>query len=76
MATISCHSNQSSYPIGKKNSIIHSPGIQMLYVKFGKNRLLASEEMLFENVDDAQTDVRWMPAYITFISSPIILRLR
>ena len=39
METISCQSNQSSYPIGIKNTIIRSPGLQMLYVKFGKNRL-------------------------------------
>ena len=38
METISFHSNQSSYTIGTKNTIIRSPGLQMLYVKFGKNR--------------------------------------
>ena len=27
----------------------------MLYVKYGKNRLMASEEMLFENVDRRRT---------------------
>ena len=35
MATISCHSNQSSYPIGTKNNIIRSP----MPVKYGKHRL-------------------------------------
>ena len=55
MATVSCHSNQSSYPIEKKNNnnkkkkkkkkkknthtIIRFPDLQMLYVKFGKDRL-------------------------------------
>ena len=39
MATINCHSNQSSYPIGTKDTIICSPGLYMLYVKFGKNPL-------------------------------------
>ena len=39
MATISCYSNQSSYPIGTKNNSIRSPSLQMLYVKFGKNQL-------------------------------------
>ena len=34
----SCHSNQSSYPIGAKNNI-HSPYLHMLCVKYGKNRL-------------------------------------
>ena len=27
VTTISCHSNQSSYPIGTKNTIIRSPGL-------------------------------------------------
>ena len=39
METISCHSNQSSYLIGTKNNIIRSPYLQMLCVKYGKNRL-------------------------------------
>ena len=39
MATISCHGNQSSHPIGTKNIFIHSPGLKMLHVKFGGNRL-------------------------------------
>ena len=40
VATINCHSNQGSYPIEtKKNTNIRSPGIWMIYVKFGKNRL-------------------------------------
>ena len=41
----------------------------MLYVKYGENRLMASEEMLFENVGDG----RRMPAYT--ISSPMGLQL-
>ena len=39
MGTISCHSNQSSYPTGTKNTIIRSPDLLMLYVKYEKNRL-------------------------------------
>ena len=38
MGTISCHSNQSSYPIGTKNTTFRSPYLLMLYVKYGKNR--------------------------------------
>ena len=38
MANISCHSYQSCYPIGTKNTIIHSPGLLMIYVKFVKNQ--------------------------------------
>ena len=56
MGTISCHSNQSSYPTGTKNTIIRSPDLYMLYVKYEKNWLLCSEEMLFENVDGRTTD--------------------
>ena len=51
MGTISCHSNQSSYPIGTKNTTFSSPYLKMLYVKYEKNRPTASEEMSFENVD-------------------------
>ena len=39
MEAISCHSNQSSNPIGTKNNIIRSPYLKMLRVKYGKNRL-------------------------------------
>ena len=52
MATGSCHSNRSSYPIATKNTTVRFPGLYMLHVKFGQNR----EEMLFENVDRRRTD--------------------
>ena len=39
MATVRCHSNQTSYPTGTKNKLICSPGLMKLYVKFGKNQL-------------------------------------
>ena len=54
MATKSCHSNLilSSYPVGTKNNIVRFPCLEMLFVKYGKNWLMASEEMSFENVDD------------------------
>ena len=42
MANLSCHSNQSSYLIGTKNTIIRSPCLQMLCVKYGKNLLHGS----------------------------------
>ena len=41
MGTISCYSNQSSYPTGTKNTIIRSPDLKMLYVKYEENRLLS-----------------------------------
>ena len=37
MGTISCHSNQSSYPIGIENTTFRSPYLEMLYVKYEKN---------------------------------------
>ena len=40
MGTIRCQSNQSSYPTYTKNTIIRSPDLWMLYVKYEKNRLL------------------------------------
>ena len=63
MATISCDSNQSSYSIGIKNAVIRSPGLKLLYVKFGKNRFMASKEMSFGNVDrqTTTTDNRFPP---------------
>ena len=52
MGTISCHSNQSSYPTGIKNITFRSPiPIAAIYVEYGKNLPHASEEMSFENVD-------------------------
>ena len=40
MGTISCHSNQSSYPTGtkKKQKTFPSPYLKILYVKYEKNR--------------------------------------
>ena len=58
METISCHSNQSSYSIEIKNTTFRSPYLQMLYVKYEKIGLTASEEMSFENVDRRRTDGR------------------
>ena len=37
MGTISCHSNQSSYPTGIKNITFRPPYLWMLYVEYGKN---------------------------------------
>ena len=64
--TISCHNNHSSYPIGTKNIIIHSPAKNAICEIWKES---VSEEMLFENVDGQR-----MPAYI--ISSPMSLWLR
>ena len=72
MKTISCHSNQSSYPIGTKNTIIRSPTYRCYMWNMGEKT--ASEEKSFENVDGRRTDRRRMPAYT--ISSTMSLRLR
>ena len=64
MGTISCHSNQSSYPTGIKNITFRSPiPIAAIYVEYEKNLPHASEEMSFENVDRRTTDGRRMPVY-------------
>ena len=71
MATISCHSNQSSYPIGtkKQNNIIRSPYLYMWnMIRIG----FMSSEISFENVDN--NDGQQMSAYT--ISSPMSLQLR
>ena len=57
MGTISCHSNQSSYPTGIKNITFRSPYLKMLYMcNMERILLMASEEMSFENVDGRGTD--------------------
>ena len=70
LETISCHSNQSSYPTGIKNITFRSPYLKMLCVEYGKN----PPEMSFENVDRRPTDGQRMPVYT--ISSPMSLRTR
>ena len=74
VATISYHSNQISYPIGTKKNIICSPAYRCYMRNMARIGFMASEEMLFENVDDGRADGRRMPAYT--ISSPMSLRLR
>ena len=70
MATISCHSNQSSYSTG--TTILLVPPAYRCYmwnmVRIG---FMASEEMSFENVDG-----RWRRMPGCTISSPMSLRLR
>ena len=54
MATISCHSNQSSYPIGTKKTLLFVPPAYRCYM--ARIGFMASKEMSFENVDDGRTD--------------------
>ena len=55
METISCHSNQSSYPIGTKNILIHSPHLCYMW-NMERIGFTASEEKSFENVDGRTRD--------------------
>ena len=52
MATISCHSNQSSYPIGTKKQYNSFPLPVYAICEIWQESASWSEEMLFENVDD------------------------
>ena len=74
MGTISCHSNQSSYPTGIKNITFHSPLPKDAMRVIWKESASRFQEMSFENVDGRTTDGRRMPVYT--ISSPMSLRLR
>ena len=56
MGTISCHSNQSSYPTGTKKTQLFVPPTYRCYMCNMKRIVLtASEEMSFENVDRRRT---------------------
>ena len=47
---LSCHSNQTKEPVFmKKKTNLQSPSPRMIQVKFGPNRPVPSEEMLFES---------------------------
>ena len=74
MRTISCHSNQSSYPTGIKKILFVPPSYRCYIWNMERICLTASEEMSFENVDGRMTDGRRIPVYT--ISSPVSLRLR
>ena len=57
MGTISCYSNQSSYPTGiKKNTQLFVPPTYKCYMcNMKRIGFTASEEKSFENVDDGRT---------------------
>ena len=52
MENISCHSNQSSYPTGTKNTVIRVPNYRCYMWNMERIGFTASEEKSFENVDD------------------------
>ena len=49
MGTISCHSNQSSYPTGIKNTTFVEANVQSMYAKFQLHPPLVSEEKIFKH---------------------------
>ena len=60
METISCHSNQSPYPIGTKNTIICSPHLKCYMWNIERIGFTASEKKSIENVD-GRTDAWCLP---------------
>ena len=74
METISCHSNQSSYPTGIKNVTSFPLSVDANYVQYGKNRTHSFRGDVFKNVDGRTIDRRRMPVYT--MSSPMSRRLR
>ena len=76
METLSFHSNQSSYPIGTKNTLFVPPAYRCYRWNLVRIGFMASAEMSFENVDGRRRtdDGRRMLAYT--ISSHMSLRLR
>ena len=58
MGTLSCHSNQNSYPTGIKNITVFVPVTYKCYVCNMERISLTVSEMSFENVDGWTTDGR------------------
>ena len=54
METVSCHSNQTSYPIGTKIILFIPPTYRCYVWNMARTGFMASEEMSFENVDDGR----------------------
>ena len=55
METISCHSNQSSYPIGTKTQLFVPPAYRCYMWNVERIGFTASEEMSFEKFDRRRT---------------------
>ena len=70
MGTISCHCNQSSYPIGIKTQLFVPSTYKCYMWNMKKTGLTASEEMSFENVDrrtdGRQTDGRTTDTFLYY----------
>ena len=76
VTTISCHSNQSSYPIGTKTILFVPPAYRCYICNMARVGSMASEEMPFENLDDGRTTTDGRPMLAYTISSPMSIRLR
>ena len=49
MGTISCHSKQSSYPTGIKNTTYVEANVLSMYAKFRLHPLMVSEKKIFKH---------------------------
>ena len=58
MGTLSCHSNQSSYPTGIKKHTFSFPLPKDAMCYMERICLMVLEELSFENVDGRRTDGR------------------
>ena len=76
MGTISCHSNQSSYPTGIKNITFLPPTYRCFVCNMERIGLTASEEKSFENVDGRRTNGQWTPDNCIYYKLTMSLRLR
>ena len=76
MATVSCHSNQSCYPIGTKIQLFIPPAYRCYILNMKRIGFTASKEMSFENVDRRWTTTDGQRMSTCTISSPMSLRLR
>ena len=54
MGTISCHSNQSSYPTGIKNTIYVEANVLSMYAKFRLHPHMVSEKKIFKHFYENQ----------------------
>ena len=66
MEIISCHSNQSSYPIGTKNTIFFPSAYRFYMWNMERIGFTASSEMSFESWQTMDDDGRTTDAYLYY----------
>ena len=77
MGSISCHSNQSPYPIKTKTQLFFPPTCRWCMCNMRTIGPAVSEKKIFEIVGDGRrTDDGRTPEHGYTISSPMSLRLR